>query len=149
QSAVEQLARTPTARTLVLITDGFSLVPGQELCATMAVYFPKDHWELSAGDNLHSWLNAILHLPAEKNVVRYSVDSRGLDSATKEIDDARNGLAAAPDSGLLPALRRVAETAAWDNGSPMAQLARATGGMDVRNSNDLLKGIRQAFLDGR
>jgi len=149
QSAVEQLARTPTARTLVLITDGFSLVPGRELFATMAVYFPKDHWELRAGDNLQSWLNAILHLAAEKNVVVYSVDSRGLDSATNGIDDASNSPGAAPDSGLLPALRRVAETAAWDNGSPMAQLARATGGMDFHNSNDVLKGIRQAFLDGR
>jgi VWFA-related protein len=149
QDAVQQLGRAPTARTLVLITDGFSLVPGRELFATMAVYFPKDHWELSSGDDLQSRLDVILHLAAEKNIVVYSVDSRGLDSATGGIDDASMSPGAALASGLLPALRRVAETAAWDNGSPMAQLAWGTGGVDFHNSNDLLKGIRQAFLDGR
>jgi VWFA-related protein len=149
QDAVQQLGRAPTARTLVLITDGFSLMPGRELFATMAVYFPKDHWELNSGDDLQSRLDAILRLAAEKNVVVYSVALRGLDSATGGIDDASMSPGAAPASGLLPALRRVAETAAWDNGSPMAQLARVTGGMDFHNSNDLLKGIRQAFLDGR
>jgi VWFA-related protein len=149
QAVVEQLARMPTARTLVLITDGFGLLPGRELFATMAAYFPKDHWELSAGDNLQSQLDAILQLAAEKNVVVYSVDARGVDSATGGFEDASNSPGAVPASDLMPAIRRAAETAAWDNGSPMAQLARATGGMDFHDSNDLLKGIQQAFLDGR
>jgi VWFA-related protein len=38
---------------------------------------------------------------------------------------------------------------AWFNGDAMAQLARETGGQFFENSNNLLKGIRTAFADGR
>ena len=40
-------------------------------------------------------------------------------------------------------------TTAWFNGNAMAQLARQTSGSFFENSNDLLKGIRRAFADGR
>ena len=38
---------------------------------------------------------------------------------------------------------------AWFNGDAMSQLAKQTGGQFFENSNDLLKGIRRAFTDGR
>ncbi len=40
-------------------------------------------------------------------------------------------------------------TTAWFNGDAMSQLARQTGGSFFESSNDLLKGIRRAFADGR
>ena len=38
---------------------------------------------------------------------------------------------------------------AWFNGDAMSQLAKQTGGQFFEDSNDLLKGIRRAFADGR
>ena len=40
-------------------------------------------------------------------------------------------------------------TIAWENGSAMAQLAAATGGLYFHNNNNLLAGLRRAFDDGR
>ena len=40
-------------------------------------------------------------------------------------------------------------TTARFNGDALAELARETGGFFFENNNDLLKGIRRAFADGR
>jgi VWFA-related protein len=38
---------------------------------------------------------------------------------------------------------------AWENGSAMAQLAEATGGIYFSDNNDLLAGLHRAFDDER
>ena len=42
-----------------------------------------------------------------------------------------------------------AASAAHESTDGLAQLARETGGLFFENSNDLMKGVRQAVADGR
>jgi VWFA-related protein len=50
---------------------------------------------------------------------------------------------------LLPEIQQQKETMALENQDALAELAAATGGVFVRNTNDLAQGMRQALADGR
>ncbi len=52
-------------------------------------------------------------------------------------------------AGTLNEMMKDEDTVAWENGSAMAQLAAATGGIYFHDSNDLLAGLHRAFDDER
>jgi VWFA-related protein len=107
---------------------------------------PKDHsFEFNPRD-LQPQLDQVLKLAVRYDVRFYTLDSRGL-YGSMDIpgtgEDASFG-------GIRPfEMHTQGMFVAHENGDAMAQLARETGGIFVEDTNDLLKGIRRAFADGR
>ncbi len=88
KSVVDELAKLPTGRTLVLFSDGFNLNPKRELYAAMAAYLPnRPQFRLddSAAQTLPG-LHDALQTAADRNVIIDAIDSRG--GAAGRIDDA-------------------------------------------------------------
>jgi VWFA-related protein len=148
ETVMTALAQMPTQRTMILISDGFDLVPGRELYGIASVYFPNDpEWRFNERDTQPE-LNQILRLAQRYNIVVYGIDSRGVYDAAQtgsespQHDIDQNGMAM---NGLIRSDQQVA----WENGSAMAELAFATGGIYFHDNNDLSAGIRRAFNDER
>lgn len=146
EQIVHGMARIPTYRTIVFLSDGFNRFPGRELYAILKGYGPKDH---SFGFNprdLQPDLDRVLEIAEQYDVRFYTLDSRGL-YAPGSIDGTSVDAAVGPYSPA--SLDSENNFAARENGDVMAELAQKTGGLFFENSNDLLKGIRRAFADGR
>ncbi len=79
KSVVEELAKLPTGRTLILVSDGFSLQPAREFYAVVAAFLPADpRFKMAGVTDLESQLQAVIKVAGERNVRIYAVDSRGL-----------------------------------------------------------------------
>jgi VWFA-related protein len=152
QELVENLARQPGKRALILISDGFNLRPGRDLFGMLALYFQMPSEEMqNPGDSLKPAVDQIVRLATAQNVTFYTLDSRGLYSsaagagaldASEEVQLNRAGPI------LLPQIQQQKEMIGHENQDAMTELAVATGGIFYHNSNDLLKGLRQAITDG-
>jgi VWFA-related protein len=165
RSVVEELAKLPAGRTLILVSDGFSLQPARELYAVAAAFLPKDERFKTIGPtDLESMLQSVIKVAAERNVRIYSVDSRGLAQNSFASDGSMDASAPAnhtlpsvirhvpdPTRGgtLLSDMDRGVSSVAFQNGSVMEQLAQATGGVYFHDSNDMLKQFRSVLADGR
>jgi VWFA-related protein len=165
KSVVEELAKLPTGRTLILVSDGFSLQPAREFYAVAAAFLPKDErFKMAGPTDLESNLQAVIKVAVERNVRIYSVDSRGLAQSSFASNGSMD--AGAPEDNSPPSVIRRSSSAnrggtllsdmdheassvAFQNGSGMEQLAQATGGIYFHDSNDMLKQFRSALADGR
>jgi VWFA-related protein len=150
RSLVEQVARQPGKRILVFISDGFNLRPGRDLFGMMAAY-SRDQGvlERNPGDFMGPEMEKVIRLATARDVVFYTLDSRGLYTTVGGGYDASGEYQMTRIMVLLPEIQQEKETLAIENQAAMAELAAATGGVFVHNSNDLLGGMRQAFADGR
>ena len=151
QELVENLARQPGKRALILISDGFNLRPGRDLFGMLALYFQLPSEEMqNPGDSLEPAIDEIVRLATARDVTFYTLDSRGLYASAAGVLDASEELQlnrAGPI--LLPQMQQQKDIISHENQDAMTELAVATGGVFYHNSNDLLKGLRQAFADGR
>lgn len=145
---VSATASMPTTRTIVFISDGFNRFPGRELYSVMDGFGPRDRiFEFNPRDTIDG-LQSVLKLAVRYDVRFYTLDSRGvytLSSLAGSTFDASTG-----EGAFIPNkvdLNRM--TVAHENTDGLAELARETGGLFFENDNDLLKGIRRAFADGR
>jgi hypothetical protein len=161
KSVVEELAKLPTGRSLILVSDGFSLQPAREFYAVVASFLPRDsRFKMAGPTDLESNLQAAIKVAVERNVGIYSVDSRGLAQGSFASDrsmDASSPADSSPQSNigrgppsnrggtLLSDMNHEANSVAFQNGSGMAQLAHATGGIYFHDSNDMLKQFRSAL----
>jgi VWFA-related protein len=145
------MGRMPTERTLILISDGFNLVPGRELIGIARAYFPDDKEFKFPDEDAQPQLNELLRLAQKNNVVVYALDSRGLytPAATGEGDASHSGDSNWRHTQSLNTMMKDEDRVAWENGSAMAQLAEATGGIYFSDNNDLLAGLHRAFDDER
>jgi VWFA-related protein len=150
RDTVEQESRLPGKRVLVFVSDGFNLQPGRDLYGVMAAYTnnPSELLQSPVG-NLETVIQAIVRLASDHDVTFYSLDSRGLYALSGGGFDASEEVFQIRNPYLLPQLKAERETVAVENQSAMNELAQATGGVFYHNSNDLLKGLRQSFADGR
>ncbi len=145
RSLIEQLTQNGGRRTVVLISDGFSLAPGKAALEYLATYFPENRSAaLQAKERVQDEFEPLVRLAAKNNIPIYTIDSRGL--YTNEYFDASNR--GAPLS-VGPAVQRVMSEIALSEGDTLAEMAAATGGTFYHNSNDLLSGLKRAFADGR
>ena len=151
KTIVAATASMPTQRIMILISDGFNLAPGRELVGIARAYFPNAPEFRFIKRDSQPQLNDLLRLAQRNNVIVYALDSRGLlPPAAGGLGDASHGGDARISAGFaLNDMMRDEDTVAWENGSPMAQLAEATGEIYFHDNNDLLAGLRRAFDDER
>jgi VWFA-related protein len=150
RALVEQVARQPGKRTLVFVSDGFNLRPGRDLFGIMAAY-SRDQGTLlkNPGDYMGPEMHEIVRLATARDVTFYTLDSRGLYTPMGAGFDASEEPQITRLIVLLPEIQQQKETMALENQDALAELAAATGGVFVRNTNDLAQGMRQALADGR
>lgn len=156
---ISQLARARDRRTVVLISDGFSVEPGREAAALMDAYFPfASHCLVpSQGPSamrcvksdvtpirLTGEFEPILRLAARSNVVIDTIDARGLyGQAGFDASSAGNPV------NVDGAVGRAERTEASAKGNTLAEVAAVTGGTNFHDNNNLLTGLQRAFADGR
>jgi VWFA-related protein len=162
KSVVEELAKLPTGRTLILISEGFGIDPKREFYAAVSAYLPnRPQFKLEDSTN---GLRDALQVASDRNVVIFTIDSRGAAQASLESSsamDAAHSLGSgggdpvgigARSRGQAPAAIQTAPGASPFAGAAsatMEELARWTGGVYSHDSGSLLKQLRGALTDGR
>ena len=145
RAVLEPMSRGTGRRTLVLISDGFQIVPGRDAYSFLAAYFPEIRGvSLRTTERMQYALDPVLRIAAKNNIPVYTIDSRGL--YTDPFLDASGPGAA---SYLGPAIQRAMNDSASENGNTLMEIAAATGGTAFHGRNDILSGLQQAFADGR
>lgn len=153
RAVVEDLSHMPGKRAMILISDGFNLVPGRELYGVMKAYFPnEDRWQLNERDTTPH-LEPILRMAVASNITVYGLNSSGLGSsggagAVFQASSQGPSTRGAAQT-IMPQINTEASRVTFENGTTMAALARATGGVFIENSNALLNGIQRAFSETR
>jgi VWFA-related protein len=143
QALVQQFSRAPGRRTIVLISDGFQLVPGKQALDLLVAYFPEFRSAALEGLDRMQDLDPVLRAAANSNIPIYTIDSRGL--YTSPYFDASN-----PGSiSSMPAVMTIVDTSAAADLDTLIEIAAATGGTAFRNSNNILEGLQRAFADAR
>jgi VWFA-related protein len=142
---VTQLSQARDRRTIVLLSDGFQIVPGREAYDLLNAFFPElKGYSLRSGERMQDEFEPILKLAASNNITVDTIDSRGL-FGLGAFDAANPGGSAS----VAAAVDRVDRNMASANGNTLAEIAEATGGTAFHDSNDLLSGLERAFADGR
>jgi VWFA-related protein len=167
KSVVEELAKLPTGRTLILVSDGFNIDPKREFYAAVLAYLPnRPQFKLEESKDVDSGLRDALKVASERNVTIYTVDSRGgsapslastgaLDAGASSGNGAlgdlgpRNPNASVRAGSLQNAVGTQANPFASEESATMEQLARASGGVYYHESAEMLKQFRSALADGR
>jgi VWFA-related protein len=150
KAVVTDVSHMPGNRVLILLSDGFNLVPGREMYGVMRAYFPyEDRWQMNENDTSQQ-LEPILREAAANNIVVYGISSNGLGS-TAGAGDAFEASSKGTNARRLSAtdLNRESSQAVVESGSALEALARATGGAFFENTNDVLHSIRRAFDETR
>ena len=138
---VEDLARETGRRTMVLLSDGFLLLPGKQVFDLLEAYFPDSEGSFRREDRMAD-LDGVLRVAAKHSIPIYTIDSRGL--STQDYF----GSAGTPAPVEL-AITNSMNGAEGEAGGTLEDMAKATGGTAFKNNNDLLAGLTRAFADGR
>lgn len=167
KSVVEELGKLPTGRTLILVSAGFNLNAKREFYAVVSSYLPAaPQFRLDDSKDVEPGLQAALKVAAERNITIDAIDSRGGATATLASAgpmDAGSSGAAGSGTDVLgtnrsasvrtapvqaePSIQRSA--VASEKSATMEQLARATGGVYLREGGDMAKQFVSALADGR
>ena len=143
---VNAMASMPTARTVIFLSDGFNRFPGQELYGIFQAAMPNERSFAVNPRDTHSEFDAILRIAVRYDVKFYTLDSRGLYTnnsfAGSSLDVSNWGTPSSAIDNQTMATARA-------NTDALSALAHETGGLFFENNNDLLKGLRRAFSDGR
>ena len=148
---VDQLGMLPGRRTIVLISDGFTIQPGRDLFELIAIYL-KDP-EIALKDpvaRVDPQMDAVLRQADDRNVVIYTLDSRGVyvvPAGGYDVTGPPMSSKMAPR--VMPEIQSQKTQSAAEKDDGLRELAEATGGLFFGNSNDALKGMRRALADGR
>jgi len=145
KSLVAQLARGRDRRTMILMSEGFEIVPGREAYDLMLAFFPDmRQYGMRAGERMQDAWEPILQMAARANITIDTIDSRGL-YGLAGFDATVEGT----PSSAGGSVDRVERNVAAAQGNTLAEIAEATGGTAFHDSNNLLSGLERAFADGR
>jgi len=152
KSVVEQFPGTPTRGELILISDGFLLNPASESFGLLAAYFPDAYnypGIRAAGlrgrdDRFQGAFDSIVRAAARRNVRIHTIDSRGIYVSENFAASSRGSV-----TSRDPAVMSYTDDISRESGNSLAEIAGATGGIFVHNTNDLLAGMRRVLADGR
>ena len=165
QSVVEELAKLPTGRTLILVSDAFPIDAKREFYEVAAEYLP-DRPQFKPDESASAGLQPALKVAAARNITIDTIDARGSRATLAGGDgmDASNSAGAPGDYSILGTNRSAttrrpapvvaapepqSSSLAAERSATMDELARATGGVSFREDGDLLKQLRGALADGR
>jgi VWFA-related protein len=135
-----------SSRTIVFLSDGFNRFAGRELDGILQGYGARDSSFLFNPRDMQPELDAVLKLATKSDVKFYTIDSRGLYA---EGSLPGSNFSATSSTRMPAAVDSMIRSVGRENTDALAELAHQTGGIFFENNNDLLKGIRQAFADGR
>jgi len=145
RALIELLTHTAGRRTVVLISDGFSLTPGKAALEILASYFPENRGAaLRSTERMRDEFEPIVRIAAASNIPIYTIDSRGL-YTMEDFDVTKAG----STSRMAPSAQLTMNDVALNAGNTLAEMAAATGGTFFHNSNDLAGSLKRAFADGR
>lgn len=146
-----QLGTIPGKRALILISDGFTIQPGRNLFSLIAIYLNDPQiLQHNSIRPLESEVNALLQMADDRNVVFYTLDSRGVYvTPPGGIDVTAPPISSKMTPVVLPRMERQDRLAAVERDDGLVDLAESTGGLFYGNSNDMLKGLRPVLADGR
>jgi len=145
EGIVRATADMPTSRTILFISDGFNRFPGRELYAILQGHGVREGVFTWNPRDTQTELDAVLKIATKYDVKFYTLDSRGLYS---DASLPGSGFSAATN-GSSRGVDSMIRSTARENTDALAELAHQTGGIFYEHDNDLLKGIQQAFADGR
>jgi hypothetical protein len=95
-------------------------------------------------------LDAVLRLADDRNVVFYTLDSRGVYVVpTGGYDVTGPSMSSKTAPRVMPQIQSQKTASAVEKDDGLQELAEATGGLFFGNSNNALNGMRRAFADGR
>lgn len=153
---VSQLAQARDRRTIVLLSDGFQIVPGREAFDLVDAFFPFashclvppdvscSHNDRQSYARMQDEFEPILKLAAKSNITIDTINSRGMyGQAAFDASHSANSVV------IDGSVDRVERSVAADDGNTLAEIAEATGGTAFHDSNNLLGALERAFADGR
>lgn len=166
RSVVDELAKIPTARTMIFVSDGFELNPRREFYRVVSGYLPgRPQFEID--DSTDANLTAALKLAADKNIRIDAIDSRVGTAAPSLASAGPMDAATAPNRSTTSVIGTIranstsgiqgtylgsspnrSTQAITEPSKSMEQLANLTAGV-YSNASDLLKEFRNALGDGR
>ena len=148
---VDQLGMFPGRRTIVLISDGFTIQPGRDLFELIAIYLRDPGIVIkNRVARIDSQMDAVLRLADDRNVVFYTLNSRGVYVVPAGGYDVTTPPMSSKEAPIvMPAIQNQKTQSAAEKDDGLRELAEATGGLFFGNSNDALKGMRRALADGR
>jgi VWFA-related protein len=169
RSVVDELAKLPTGRTLILISEGFPMDARRDFYAVVSGYLPNaPQFRVDDSGEKEGPLRAALRTAAGRNVTIDAIDSSVAAGANAaggggSMDASDSGSAGSPYSmigtnrpgrrgtvdGPLQSADSRPQHATLQSSAAMEQLAQATGGIHFRAGGDLLKQLRAALADGR
>jgi VWFA-related protein len=174
KSMVDELAKIEAHRTLILVSDGFTLMPGEEMYTTAAAYLPNSpYFRFDPGRNMQSALDESLKSAVAHDIVISSIDTRGVHSPAASaggFGDASNagpgatgrqdvlaghvsrGGGASASGAMMGGTVLEDLDSKWSalergKGTVLAELAETTGGTYFHDNNNLLKGFRDVLTD--
>ena len=165
KSVVDELAKIPTGRTLILVSDGFEIDPKREFYDVARAYLPNaPQFKLPDAGRPLPGLRDALQIASDRNVVIFTVDSRGATApvgssgamdATQSLGGggsqigmgSRNTRQTPADQAARPGTQ--VNPFATADSAAMEELARSTGGAYYHDSGAMLKQLHSALADGR
>lgn len=141
QAAVTTLAPLAGKKSFLFVSGGFEFRPGY---AVRSYALGQSGFLTGSTHNFAAELEAIVRRANASEVTFYSLDARGLDTGGPDPVGADKAPGDAEDLRFLPS---VSSLARHDTQQGMVQLADGTGGLAVRNTNDLGAGLSRVAED--
>ena len=169
KSVVEELAKLPTGRTLILASDGFNLNARREFYAVASSYLPeRPQFKLDDAVQPAAFKDA-LRIAAARNIAVYTLDTRTAavvpsNGGAGSMDATSSGGPGAGSVDMLgtnrqnPRSNRVNPTDGapatraiprLEESASLRRAAEATGGEYFKDGDDFAKQLRSALADGR
>ncbi|MEK6283810.1 MAG: VWA domain-containing protein [Acidobacteriota bacterium] len=126
---VRGLRDLPGRKSVVLLSDGFPMFSNQS--------------ESSGSARVFAALQTLTDMANRASVVIYTVDARGLPTLGFQAADSANGMTSPEFQQRLSAR----SLDFFDSQNGMNYMAQQTGGLSIRNTNDLGGGIKRAIED--
>jgi VWFA-related protein len=142
RNLVRELSKGTEHRTLLLISDGFQLIPGRDAWAMLAAYHFPGHPPTPS--RLQSEFEDVVKIASRSNIIINTIDSRGLYTPSWT-DASTSGSTVSVAADVMSTMNELQAEA----GMTLTEFSAATGGTSYQNSNDILAGIRKAVAEGR
>jgi len=127
---VSGMSELPGRKSVILFSDGFKLLETNRNGG-------------SEGGQVLNFVRTLIDLANRSSVVFYTIDARGLQTTSLTAEDSVSGR----DFNAINSALSARRDQLWDTQAGLGFLAEETGGLAIRNSNDLIGGVRKILND--